>query len=81
MTNQTAAISTLDAEQISIQSVSLWRITWRRLFRRKSALVGMFILGVLIFIALTAELLAPYGFDEVLIGKENVTAREKPSIN
>lgn len=81
MTNQTATIATLDAEQISIQSVSLWQITWRRLFRRKSALVGMFILGVLIFIALTAEFLAPYGYDEVLIGKEDVVAREKPCIH
>lgn len=44
----------------SMQSVSLWNITRRRLFRRKSAIVGMVILGILIFVALTAEWLAPY---------------------
>lgn len=53
-------IAKLDAEAISAKSVSLWSITRKRLFRRKSAIVGMSILGVLIFIALTAQWLAPY---------------------
>ncbi|MEW6284865.1 MAG: ABC transporter permease [Chloroflexota bacterium] len=57
---ETQQVATLDAEAISIQSVSLWRITWRRLFRRRSALVGLGILGILVFIALTAQWLAPY---------------------
>jgi len=53
-------IAKLDAEAISAESVSLWSITRKRLFRRKSAVVGMSILGILIFIALTAQWLAPY---------------------
>ena len=53
-------ISKLDAEAISLESVSLWSITKKRLFRRKSAVVGMIILGILIFVALTAQWLAPY---------------------
>jgi ABC-type dipeptide/oligopeptide/nickel transport system permease subunit len=53
-------IAKLDAEAISVESVSLWSITKKRLFRRKSAVVGMIILGTLIFIALTAQWLAPY---------------------
>jgi hypothetical protein len=48
MTQTVAPIAKLDSEGISSMSVSLWQITWRRLFRRKSALVGMGILGVLI---------------------------------
>jgi peptide/nickel transport system permease protein len=58
MTTQT--IAKLDAEALSLKSVSLWQITWRRLFRRRSAVVGMIILGVLIFVALTAQWIAPY---------------------
>src|SRR5512138_1974948 len=50
----------LHPEGISLKSVSLWQITWRRLFRRKSAVVGMVILGILILIALTAQWIAPY---------------------
>lgn len=79
--HSTQTVATLNAEHIGIQSASLWQITWRRLFRRKSALAGIVILSFLIFIALTADLLAPYELDEVLIGKEDVVAREKPCIH
>ncbi len=60
MTAQTLPPLKLDSEAISLKSVSLWQITWRRLFRRKSAVLGIVILGVLVFIALTAQWLAPY---------------------
>jgi ABC-type dipeptide/oligopeptide/nickel transport system permease subunit len=52
-------IPKLDPEA-SLESVSLWSVTRRRLFRRKSAVAGMVILGILIIIALTAHWLAPY---------------------
>jgi peptide/nickel transport system permease protein len=81
MTSTETIIAKLDAERISIKSTSLWQIAWRRLFRRRSAIVGMIILGILVFIALTAQWLAPYGPNEVLIGKENVKARELPCIH
>lgn len=71
----------LDAEGLSLKSVSLWQITWRRFFRRKSALVGLGILGVLIFIALTAQWIAPYDPYQPLIGIEPVQRREKPCIH
>lgn len=58
--SQDIQTSKLNTEELSIESVSLWRITWQRLFRRKSAIVGMAILGVLIIIALTAQWIAPY---------------------
>jgi ABC-type dipeptide/oligopeptide/nickel transport system permease subunit len=60
MMNTETKIKKLDAEGISLKSVSLWQITWRRLFRRLSAVVGMIVLGILILIALTAQWLAPY---------------------
>jgi ABC-type dipeptide/oligopeptide/nickel transport system permease subunit len=68
-------------EGLSLNSVSLWNITRRRLFRRKSAIVGMVILGILIFIALTAQWLAPYDPLQPLIGREDVGKRESPCIH
>ena len=50
----------LNVEGLSLKSVSLWNITMRRLRRRKSAIIGIVILAILIFIALTAQWLAPY---------------------
>ncbi len=60
MSVEIAKIPKLDHEALSLNSVSLWQVTWRRLFRRKSSIVGMVILAILIFIALTAQWLAPY---------------------
>ena len=60
MTTQTAPPLKLDPETLSLDSVSLWQITRRRLFRRKSSIVGMVILAILIFLALTAQWIAPY---------------------
>lgn len=77
----TTVSTSLDAEGLSLRSVSLWHITWRRLFRRRSAIVGMVILGILTFIALTAQWIAPYDPYQVLIGVEPVQRREKPCIH
>lgn len=74
-------VTKLDAEGLSLKSVSLWQTTWRRFFRRKSAIVGLVMLGILVFVALTAELIAPYDPLEVLIGKEPVKMRQAPCIH
>jgi ABC-type dipeptide/oligopeptide/nickel transport system permease subunit len=60
MTNTEDKLLELDAEGLSLKSVSLWQITWHRLFRRRSAIVGLVILGILVLIALTAQWIAPY---------------------
>jgi len=72
----------LDAEGMrSAESVTLWKTTWRRLFKRKSAVIGMVILGILILIAVLAPVLAPYNPSTVLIGVENVKMRQAPCIH
>ena len=39
---------------------SLWRDAWRHLFRKRSAIVGMMLLGILVFIAIFHPLLATH---------------------
>ncbi len=63
------------------RSNSLWRLTLRRLFRQRSAQVGMVILGFLILVAIFAPLIAPYDPEQVLIGIENVKKRQAPCIH
>ena len=74
-------VATLDAEAISLKSTSLWQVAWRRLFRRRSAVVGLIILAILILIALTAQWIAPYDPLQVLIGVEPVKQRQAPCIH
>ena len=81
MSQQLQTIAKLEAEGLSLESASLWTITRRRLLRRKSAIVGMVILGILIIIALTAQWIAPYNPLQPLIGLEKVSKREAPCIH
>lgn len=82
MTNQpTSTVAKLDAEAISLESVSLWSITWKRLFKRKSSLVGIAIILILVVISLTAQWIAPYDPLQVLIGVEDVKMRQAPCIH
>ncbi|MBN2046274.1 MAG: ABC transporter permease [Anaerolineaceae bacterium] len=60
---------------------SLWRLTLRRIFRQRNAIVGMIILAFMVFIAVAAPVLAPYDPLEVLIGVEDVKKRQDPCIH
>ncbi len=60
---------------------SLWRLTLRRLFRQRSAQVGLFILIILVLVAIFAPLIAPYEPTQVLIGVEDVGKRQAPCIH
>ena len=44
----------------SYRANSLWRLTYRPLFRQRSAVLGLILLGLLIFSAIFAPLIAPY---------------------
>jgi len=75
-------IAKLEAEGLSTgKPVTLWRTAWRRLFRRKSAILGMIILGLLVLVAIFADVLAPYDPYQVLIGVEDVRMRQDPCIH
>jgi peptide/nickel transport system permease protein len=77
-----ALIPQLEAEGLqTAESVTLWKTAWRRLFRRKSAVVGMVILALLILIAIFAPVIAPYDPYKVLIGVEDVKMRQPPCIH
>lgn len=80
---QMGQIAELQAESLrTTESVTLWKTAWRRLFRRKSAIVGMIILAALIFIAVFADVIAPYDPRIPLIGREEgVRVRQPPCIH
>lgn len=71
----------LDAEALGNRPITLWGLVRRRFFRRKSALVGLGILGALILIAIFAPVIAPYHPEQVLIGVEQVRKRQAPCIH
>ncbi len=84
MTTQTVSPLKLDTEALSLDSVSLWQITRRRLFRRKSSVVGMIILAILILIALTAQWIAPYSPILSMLDvkpSQNIQKRSAPCIH
>jgi len=61
-------------------SENLWLVALRRLFRQRSGIAGMVLLGFLTLMAIFAPLIAPYDPIEVLIGQEPVKKREPPCI-
>ena len=60
---------------------SLFRLTLRRVFRQRSAIIGGVILFFLVFVAIFAPVLAPYDPDFVLIGHEDIKKRADPCIH
>jgi len=75
-------VAVLEAEKLLTEKpVTLWGTARRRLFKRKSAILGMVILGLLSLVAIFAPWLAPYPPNQVLIGLEDVRARQAPCIH
>ncbi|MFC1879568.1 ABC transporter permease [Chloroflexota bacterium] len=77
-----ALVEIVEADnRMQVRPGSLWRVTFRRLFRQRSALIGMFLLGSLIFIAIFAKQIAPHDPTQILIGVEDVLQRTPPCIH
>ena len=70
----------LSVVQKDYRSNSLWRLTLRRIFKQRSAVIGLSLLVFLILVALFAPLIAPYDPEKVLIGVEDVKKREAPCV-
>ena len=70
-----------DSEQLLGSPTALWKMTLRRLIRRKSGIVGIFLVGGMTLVALAAPLIAPYDPQQVLIGIEDVKKRSAPCIH
>lgn len=79
MTTITESSSSQSAEEYSANS--LFRVTIRRIFRQRSAVIGGTILLFLVFVAIFAPLLAPFDPDFVLIGYEDIKKRSDPCIH
>ncbi|MBE9470950.1 MAG: ABC transporter permease [Chloroflexi bacterium] len=62
-------------------SENLWLVALRRLFRQRSGIVGMIILGFLTLTAILAPIIAPYDPIQVLIGIEPIKKRIPPCIH
>ncbi len=60
MAAETKIITKLDAEGLSSKSISIWQTTWHRILRRRSAVAGLIILGILVLTAIFAPWIAPY---------------------
>ena len=60
---------------------SYWQMAFRRLLRKRSSQIGLFLLGSLVFIAVFAEQIAPYDPAQMLIGVEDVRMRAAPCIH
>ncbi len=74
--------SAADAQQLTDSPTSQWRLTLRRFRERKSGMIGLWIVIVLILIAFFAPIIAPFPPNEVLIGKEaGVGPRDKPCVH
>ncbi len=75
----------LGAETLSRgRPASLWRDTIRNVLRQRSAVVGLFLLTILVGAAIFAPILAPYAPDQDLRrvpGLENVEKRADPCIH
>ncbi len=84
--NRRQAIEQLQAEAGDVDRLlekpsTQWRLALRRFRGRKSGMIGLGIILFLIFVAIFAPFLAPYGPTEILIGVEDVSRYDPPCIH
>jgi oligopeptide transport system permease protein len=71
----TTTVGTLDVAPVSLSSSSLTRDAFRRLLRNKLAVAGGVVVILLVLIALSADVIAPYSYTKTNFGRLN----ESPS--
>jgi ABC-type dipeptide/oligopeptide/nickel transport system permease subunit len=70
-----------DHSEKDYRANSLFRLTLRRIFGQRSAIIGGTILLLLVLVAIFAPVLAPFDPDFVLIGTEDIKRRTPPCIH
>lgn len=75
------ATTTLPPVQVQRGPQSLWQLALRALLHHRSAVIGMIIITLLIFVSIFAPLIAPYEPTQILIGVEQIKKREGPCIH
>lgn len=78
MSTTTQPISETGGTPSTTRRTSLWRDTLKGVLQQRSAVVGLTILGFLITVAVFADVIAPFGYDEVLLGVEEGVERRSP---
>lgn len=76
-----ALSAAIDQEGLLGDPKPMWRQAISRLLRIRSGQIGLIIIGLLIFVAVFADVIAPYDPQQVLIGVEEVKKREGPCIH
>ncbi len=64
-----------------LRSRGLWRDAFRETIRKRSALFGLVLLAFLVFLAVFAPLIAPFGPNEVVRDEEHLKNREPPCVH
>ncbi len=75
------AASSVEGGRLTESPLSQWRLALRRFRERKSGMLGLGIVTMLILVAIFAPLIAPFGPNEVLVTEEeNARPRDPPCV-
>ncbi|MFQ5645046.1 MAG: ABC transporter permease [Thiogranum sp.] len=80
-TTTTNKVLSSPAIEARSRSENLWLVAVRRLFRQRSGIAGMVILGFLVLVAIFAPLIAPFEPNQSLIGIEDIRKRTAPCVH
>ena len=63
--------------EISLQSYSFWKTSWHSFYQNKLALIGLFILLLLVLLAIIAPMISPYSYFETHLSLKNTPPCKK----
>lgn len=85
MISRKEAVAKLEAQSADVSLTdapsSQFRLTLKRFRGRRSGMIGLGIVVLLILMAIFAPIIAPYEPNEILIGKEDVKPRDPPCVH